>query len=155
MIIRPVSRASPPGRIVGLRLTMKVSVISLNSPAYGTHTMRRTRATLIYKWPKNLRPVQLLLGHMKLESAVRYLGIEVDDALEISEKPKSGYCPTAILLTTPSARFLARCSVRAIRHWRPLLLYGPTLGVVVINSIIEATGGKTIGYWSCGCDDRL
>lgn len=48
--------------------------------------MRRTQATLIYKRTKNLRAVQLLLGHSKLESTVRYLGIEVDDALEISEQ---------------------------------------------------------------------
>jgi integrase len=53
---------------------------------YGTHSMRRTKATLIYKRTKNLRAVQLLLGHSKLESTVRYLGIEVDDALEISEQ---------------------------------------------------------------------
>lgn len=49
-------------------------------------SMRRTKATLIYKRTKNLRVVQLLLGHSKLESTVRYLGIEVDDALEISEQ---------------------------------------------------------------------
>lgn len=48
--------------------------------------MRRTKATLIYKRTKNLRAVQLLLDHVKLESTVRYLGIEVDDALEISEQ---------------------------------------------------------------------
>ena len=53
---------------------------------YGTHSMRRTKATLIDKRTKNLRAVQLLLGHSKLESTVRYLGIEVDDALEISEQ---------------------------------------------------------------------
>lgn len=58
----------------------------LDSTAYGTHSMRRTKATLIYKRTKNLRAVQLLLGHSKLESTVRYLGIEVDDALEISEQ---------------------------------------------------------------------
>lgn len=52
----------------------------------GTHSMRRTKATLIYRRTKNLRAVQLLLGHSKLESTVRYLGIEVDDALEISEQ---------------------------------------------------------------------
>lgn len=56
------------------------------SISLGTHTMRRTKATLIYKRTKNLRAVQLLLGHAKLESTVRYLGIEVDDALEISEQ---------------------------------------------------------------------
>ena len=53
--------------------------------SYGTHSMRRTKATLIYKKTKNLRAVQILLGHTKLESTVRYLGIEVDDALELSE----------------------------------------------------------------------
>ena len=54
--------------------------------AYGTHSMRRTKPTLIYRRTKNLRAVQLLLGHTKLESTVRYLGIEVDDALEIAEQ---------------------------------------------------------------------
>jgi integrase len=63
-----------------------VSSIGLDPSAYGTHTMRRTKATLIYRRTKNLRAVQLLLGHTKLESTVRYLGIEVDDALEISEQ---------------------------------------------------------------------
>ena len=58
----------------------------LDPSAYGTHSMRRTKATLIYKRTKNLRAIQLLLGHSKLESTVRYLGIEVDDALEISEQ---------------------------------------------------------------------
>jgi site-specific recombinase XerC len=54
--------------------------------AYGTHTMRRTKALLIYRRTKNLRAVQLLLGHTKLESTVRYLGIEVDYTLEIAEQ---------------------------------------------------------------------
>ncbi len=63
-----------------------VEAAGLDSSAYGTHSMRRTKATLIYKRTKNLRAVQLLLGHTKLESTVRYLGIEVDDALEISEQ---------------------------------------------------------------------
>jgi site-specific recombinase XerC len=60
--------------------------IGLNPSAYGTHSMRRTKPTLIYRRTKNLRAVQLLLGHSKLESTVRYLGIEVDDALEIAEQ---------------------------------------------------------------------
>lgn len=63
-----------------------VTSIGLDPAAYGTHTMRRTKATLIYRRTKNLRAVQLLLGHTKLESTVPYLGIEVDDALEISEQ---------------------------------------------------------------------
>jgi len=63
-----------------------IEAAGLDSSAYGTHSMRRTKATLIYKRTKNLRAVQLLLGHAKLERTVRYLGIEVDDALEISEQ---------------------------------------------------------------------
>jgi len=62
-----------------------VGSIGLDPSAYGTHSMRRTKVSLIYKQTKNLRAVQLLLGHTKLESTVRYLGVEVDDALEISE----------------------------------------------------------------------
>jgi integrase len=57
----------------------------LDSSACGTHSMRRTKAAQIYKKTGNLRAVQLLLGHTKLESTVRYLGIEVDDALSIAE----------------------------------------------------------------------
>ena len=63
-----------------------VNEICLNSAAYGTHTLRRAKASLIYRRTKNLRAVQLLLGHSKLESTVRYLGIEVDDALEMAEQ---------------------------------------------------------------------
>jgi len=59
---------------------------ALDTTSYGTHTLRRTKATLIYRRTKNLRAVQLLLGHSKLESTVRYLGIEVDDALEMAEQ---------------------------------------------------------------------
>ena len=63
-----------------------VEEIGLDPAAYGTHSMRRTKPTLIYRRTKNLRAVQLLLGHTKLESTIRYLGIEVDDALEIAEQ---------------------------------------------------------------------
>jgi site-specific recombinase XerC len=63
-----------------------VRQIGLDSTQYGTHTLRRTKATLIYRRTKNLRAVQLLLGHTKLESTVRYLGIEVNDALEMAEQ---------------------------------------------------------------------
>lgn len=65
---------------------MWIENIGLDPAPYGTHSMRRTKATLIYKQTKNLRAVQLLLGHSKLDSTVRYLGIEIDDALEISER---------------------------------------------------------------------
>ena len=63
-----------------------VGSIGLDAAAYGTHSMRRAKPTLIYRRTRNLRAVQLLLGHSKLESTVRYLGIEVDDALEIAEQ---------------------------------------------------------------------
>ena len=62
-----------------------IEKLGLDTSLYSTHSMRRTKPYLIYKKTKNLRVVQLLLGHKKLESTVRYLGIEVDDALEISE----------------------------------------------------------------------
>jgi integrase len=63
-----------------------VTEIGLDPSAYASHSLRRTKASLIYRRTKNLRAVQLLLAHSKLESTVRYLGIEVDDALEIAEQ---------------------------------------------------------------------
>ena len=63
-----------------------VCSIGLDPSLYGTHSMRRTKAALIYRRTKNLRAIQLLLGHTKLESTVRYLGIDVDDALELAEQ---------------------------------------------------------------------
>lgn len=63
-----------------------VSSAGLDASLFGTHSLRRTKATLIYRKTGNLRAVQLLLGHSKIESTVRYLGVEVDDALEIAEK---------------------------------------------------------------------
>lgn len=63
-----------------------IASIGLNPSFYGTHSLRRTKATLIYRRTGNLRAVQLLLGHTKIESTVRYLGIEVDDALAIAEQ---------------------------------------------------------------------
>ncbi len=63
-----------------------VSEIGLDPAEYGTHSLRRTKASLIYRRTKNLRAVQLLLGHTKLESTVRYRGIEFDDALEMAEQ---------------------------------------------------------------------
>lgn len=60
--------------------------IGMDPHLFGTHSLRRTKATLIYRRTGNLRAVQLLLGHTKIESTVRYLGIEVDDALAIAEQ---------------------------------------------------------------------
>ena len=63
-----------------------IASIGLDPHSFGTHSLRRTKATLIYRRTGNLRAVQLLLGHTKIESTVRYLGIEVDDALFIAEQ---------------------------------------------------------------------
>ena len=63
-----------------------VESIGLDATKFGTHSLRRTKATLIYRRTGNLRAVQILLGHTKIESTVRYLGVEVDDALALSEQ---------------------------------------------------------------------
>ncbi|WP_176716906.1 tyrosine-type recombinase/integrase [Xanthomonas translucens] len=66
-----------------------VTDIGLDRHAYVTHSMRRTKASLICRRTKNLRAVEILLGHIKLESTVRYLGIEVEDALEMAEQTEA------------------------------------------------------------------
>ena len=63
-----------------------IASVGLDPRIFGTHSLRRTKAALIYRRTGNLRAVQLLLGHTKIESTVRYLGIEVDDALAIAEQ---------------------------------------------------------------------
>ena len=63
-----------------------VSAIGLDPSSYGTHSLRRTKAALIYRKTGNLRAVQLLLGHRKVDSTVRYLGVELEDALSIAER---------------------------------------------------------------------
>jgi len=68
------------------RVNAWVRDIGLDPAEYGTHSMRRTKASLIYRRTNNLRTVQILLGHRKMESTVRYLGIEVEDALELAEQ---------------------------------------------------------------------
>ena len=67
-------------------LSSWIAAIGLDPSLFGTHSIRRTKATLIYRRTGNLRAVQLLLGHTKIESTVRYLGVEVDDALTIAEQ---------------------------------------------------------------------
>ena len=62
-----------------------VAMIGLDPGNYGTHSMRRTKVALIYKKTGNLRACQLLLGHSKLESTVRYLGVDIEDAISLSE----------------------------------------------------------------------
>jgi integrase len=84
-----------PGRRAGCSMTTRqyarlvgewIGSIGLDAHLFGTHSLRRTKATLIYRRTGNLRAVQLLLGHTKIESTVRYLGIEVDDAIAIAEQ---------------------------------------------------------------------
>jgi integrase len=79
-----------PGRHLSTRqyarlLKQWVDLLGLEPSAYGTHSLRRTKVSLLYRKTGNLRACQLLLGHTKLESTVRYLGVELDDALELSE----------------------------------------------------------------------
>jgi integrase len=62
-----------------------VTAIGLDPALFGTHSLRRTKASLIYKRTGNLRAVQILLGHRKIESTVRYLGVDLEDALALSE----------------------------------------------------------------------
>ncbi len=63
-----------------------VSAIGLDPSGYGTHSLRRTKAASIYRKTGNLRAVQLLLGHTKVDSTVRYLGVELEDALSLAER---------------------------------------------------------------------
>jgi integrase len=63
-----------------------VAAVGLNVSEYGTHSMRRTKASLIYKATGNLRAVQILLGHSNIENTVRYLGVDIDDALTLAER---------------------------------------------------------------------
>jgi integrase len=82
----PKSGRSMTPRQYGRLVSDWLNGIGLDPHLYGTHSLRRTKATLIYRRTGNLRAVQLLLGHTKIESTVRYLGIDVDDALAIAEQ---------------------------------------------------------------------
>lgn len=62
------------------------ATVGLDKSQYGTHSMRRTKVALIYKATGNLRAIQILLGHTNIEHTVRYLGVDVDDALMLSER---------------------------------------------------------------------
>ncbi|GLS28349.1 Phage integrase family protein [Mesorhizobium albiziae] len=62
-----------------------VGAIGLRSEEYSTHSLRRTKASIIYKASGNLRAVQILLGHTKIENTVRYLGVDIEDALTLAE----------------------------------------------------------------------
>ncbi|NTG48646.1 tyrosine-type recombinase/integrase [Agrobacterium rhizogenes] len=62
-----------------------VTAIWLRREDYGTHSLRRTKAAMIYKATGNLRAIQVLLGHTKIENTVRYFGVDIEDALELAE----------------------------------------------------------------------
>ncbi len=64
----------------------EVGAVGLNVAEYGTHSMRRTKASLFYKATGNLRAVQILLGHTNIENTVRYLGVDIDDAITLAER---------------------------------------------------------------------
>ena len=90
-VIQPVATLHPALKGLSTRqyarlLSDWLASIGLDPCLFGTHSLRRTKATLIYRRTGNLRAVQLLLGHTKVESTVRYLGIVVDDALAIAEQ---------------------------------------------------------------------
>jgi hypothetical protein len=101
-----------------------VKEVGLDPAGYGTHSIRRTKPTLIYRRTRNLRAVQLLLGHTKLEGTVRYLGIEVDDARRSPSKRKSDAAPAGALpigrlsansgqsLTPPAGRVIQKAPVK-------------------------------------------
>ena len=85
-IAPPCTRGNQGTLLFARLLADWLTSIGLDPRVYGTHSLRRTKATLIYRRTGNLRAVQLLLGHTKIESTVRYLGIEVDDAIAIAEQ---------------------------------------------------------------------
>ena len=82
----PKSGYSMTARQYGRLVSDWFTGVGLDPHLYGTHSLRRTKATHIYRRTGNLRALQLLLGHTKIESTVRYLGIDVDDALAIAEQ---------------------------------------------------------------------
>lgn len=63
-----------------------VTAIGLRRAEYGTHSLRRTKAAMIYRATGNIRAIQILLGHTKIENTVRYLGVDVEDALLVAER---------------------------------------------------------------------
>lgn len=85
-----------------------IASIGLDPAKFGTHSLRRTKAVLIYRRTGNLRAVQLLLGHSKIESTVRYLGIEVDDAIEMPRRSISERLTLIPRFQTLSAALLRR-----------------------------------------------
>lgn len=92
--------------------------VGLDPGLFGTHSLRRTKATLIYRRTGNLRAVQLLLGHTRIESTVRYLGIEVDDALATAEQ----VAESVIVSPVSSMTFFIKGDATVTRSSRPSLV---------------------------------
>lgn len=63
-----------------------VTAVGLRPEDFGTHSLRRTKASMIYRATGNIRAIQILLGHSKIENTVRYLGVDVEDALLLAER---------------------------------------------------------------------
>lgn len=98
----------------------------MDPAACGTHTLRRTKASLIFRRTKNLRAVRLLLGHTKVESTVRYLGIEADGALEMAEQTEVQFaCSTDCLVTARSRSGQFQSLASPLRRRKPAASYAP------------------------------
>ena len=84
-----INRVSPEGHLSTRQYARLVdewvTAIGLRSEEYGTHSLRRTKAALIYKATGNLQATQILVGHTKIENTVRYLGVDIDDALTLAD----------------------------------------------------------------------
>ena len=108
--------------------------IGLDASSYGTHSLRRTKATLLYRRTKNLRAVQLLLGHAKLDSTVRYLGIDIDDALELSEQIDVWLRTAAVLWRSLSGRFTVRYIIQTM----------PTVSLDELQGAVDWVSSNTL-----------
>ena len=87
-LFRSIRRSNQPISYLYYRSIIRswAEQLGLDSDLYGTHSMRRAKATLVYARTKNIRAVQLLLGHTKIDNTIRYLGIEIEDAIKISRE---------------------------------------------------------------------
>lgn len=114
-----------------------VTSIGLEATAYGTHSMRRTKVTQIYKKTGNLRAVQLLLGHTKMDSTVRYLGVELEDALAIAEAIE-------ILIAGLPSRAARRCHLKTKRTAASHVMLTKTHGKSRRSTTVAITSGASL-----------
>jgi hypothetical protein len=126
--------------------------IGLDVSRYGTHSLRRTKAALIYKRIKNIRAIQLLLGHTKLESTVRYLGIDVDDALKISGANRDLGCfqPKLVVCSDVTRALNWNWSpMRSIRPWACRIALRGSGALRLTRAVCSAACGRR-SHWP-GC----